>query len=88
MILWGEQRLERLDMTVKAKIFEIVSTGLLLSVFITFLATFIVAFINGGRITIDINLIGEAHYELVMLSVIFVCGIITIVRQLRRLRYN
>ena len=67
------------------KIFEILSIGALLCVFITFFALFIAAFVNGGKIIMDINSIGEAPYELVMLIVIFVCGVITIVRQLSRI---
>ena len=67
------------------KIFESISIMLLLAVSIFFFAVFLVAYINGGKVIMDINSIGEATLELVTPSAILICGIITLIRVTRRI---
>ena len=67
------------------KIFESISVTLLLAVNVVFYAVFIVTFLNDGLVTIDINSIGEAPYELVILAVILIIGTITLIRVTKRI---
>jgi hypothetical protein len=41
--------------------------------------TFLSAYINGGEITILINYFGEANFELVLLSIVMLGGLILVI---------
>ena len=69
----------------KAKIFESVSVMLLLVVSIIFSINFLIAFMNGSKVIIDINSIGEAPYELAIIVVILAFGLITLIRITKRI---
>ena len=67
------------------KIFESISIMLLLVISIVFSANFLTAYMNGGKVIMDINSIGEAPYELVIITVALVCGVITLWRVTKRI---
>lgn len=45
--------------------------------------TFLNAYINGGEITILINYFGEANFELVLLSIVMLLGLVLIIIKCR-----
>jgi len=66
------------------KIFDVITVGLLIAATITMLATFLRAYFDGMSVLVTINDHGEATTELVLLIVTIVCGIVTLVRMIRR----
>jgi len=67
------------------KIFESISVMLLLAATVVYYIQFMIAYVNGGKVLMDINSIGEATFELVLLNIILICGIITLIRVTKRI---
>lgn len=56
---------------------RIMTVGLLLAVYITFLLVFVTAYLNPAkRVIVDINSVGEANIEMFILILITICVII------------
>jgi len=64
--------------------FEVLSVAGLFGASLFLFIEFLVAYFNGYQVSLTINDYGEAHFELVMLIIVILCGLITLIRMLRR----
>jgi len=66
------------------RVFNIFTVGLLLAAALIMAATFVMAYLNGGQVIVDVNQYGEAKAELCLIGVSLICGVVTLVNLLRR----